>query len=402
MLPVPVAVPVSQPGSAWQLPPPPQMAPQAQLPPPPPHLPRRVVFANPHPAAAPVPATALQSRYMTARDISFVVHAMLKPILAAEQAGTMSTYHVQYWMRHHPVKPPPLPVAKRSLMQQDEEEGKDDFAAMEMVSRYKKSKEWSSQHKVLGQTAKTNVARPRALIAVSNTSASEGTDKGSKQQQRAALWKSRIYCDQAYHCLTTVIDSWQSSPGALSASVQPHLLKLTKCLGVSVETVVESDETQARNQYKVDPAVLQLLLKLPKGKVLLARVLEQALLPPAIVQALLPVALSVLLTAATTATLSETTSDGAGLVADDRVFAAWTVVIQTLPDLSGTAILQSVGAVQQQAEAALSTTARMQCTHALLQRGSACAAAANTTADTTFANEWATTEAEFMNILAGL
>jgi hypothetical protein len=86
--------------------------------------------------------------------------------------------------------------------------------------------------------------------------------------------------------------------GAPSAAVQPHLLKLTNCLGVSVRTAAavapaahqeeeEEISSSARNtnnhKYAVDPAVLQLLLKLPKGKVLLARVLELALLPPVIV-----------------------------------------------------------------------------------------------------------------------
>lgn len=404
VLPVMAVALSQQPGRAWQTPPPPpmpmpsqhhqQMHPQS----------RRVVFANPHPAAAPVPATVLQSRYMSARDISYVVHSMLKPILAAESAGFMSTYHLQYWMRHHPVKPPP-PRKMRN-----DEESKEDMMSLEMDSRYKKAKEWSSEHKVLGQTARTNVARPRALIAVSSSAAdtaaaAAASDAQDGSKQRAALWKSRIYCDQAYQCLTTVIEIWQASgAGTPSASVQPHLLKLTKCLGVSVQTVLSNDDDgdgsgstpHVRNKYSVDPAVLQLLLKLPKGKVLLARVLEQALLPPAVVQVLLPVSLSVL--TLTTMADNDNNSDIAASMADDRVFSAWTVVIQTLPDLSGGAILQAVKAVQQHSEAALSSTVRMQCIHALLQRGSTVCAAS----DATMAAEWTTTEAEFMSVLAGL
>ena len=49
--------------------------------------------------------------------------------------------------------------------------------------------------------------------------------------------------------------------------------------------------------YVQDSAALQLLLKLHKGKVLVARVLEQALLPPNAVQVLLPAILQVLYTA---------------------------------------------------------------------------------------------------------
>jgi hypothetical protein len=139
------------------------------------------------------------------------------------------------------------------------------------------------------------------------------------------------------------------------------------------EEISSSARNTNNHEYAVDPAVLQLLLKLPKGKVLLARVLELALLPPVIVQVLLPVALQVL--TATPAVTAEGGATTAGMVvADDRVFAAWTMVIQTLPDLSGSTIRQTVQAVQQQSEAALSSNLRMQCTHALLQRGGIVAA----------------------------
>lgn len=381
---------------------------------------RRPIFANPHPAAPPVPTTALASRYMTARDISYVIHSMLKPILAAESTGTLSTYHLHYWMRHHPVKPPPAPKQQPS-----EGESKVDLNIRELVSRHQRAKEWSSEHKVLGQSTKTNVARPRALIVVaaaeSGTSSAEdggsssSSSSASQHQQRAALWKSRIYCDQAYQCLAAVVDSWQlSSPGAApSASVQPYLLKLMKCLGVSVQTVVVAERDDdvgsgvaanqaatARNQYMVDPTVLQLLLKLAKGKVLLARVLEQALLPPAVVQVLLPVALQVLTATPVPVMAPDDEMVLAAIRADDRVFAAWTVVIQTLPDLSLHRLRQAVQAIQSQSDAALSSTLRMQCTHALLQRGGA--VAATSTTDPTLIQEWHTTEAEFMDSLTGL
>ena len=100
-----------------------------------------VMFANPHPSAPPIPATVLSSRFMTARDISYVVHGMLRPILAAETAGTMSTYHLEFWMRHHPVKPPPPATANKK--------GKD-VITKEFASREKVAKQWSEMHKTLG------------------------------------------------------------------------------------------------------------------------------------------------------------------------------------------------------------------------------------------------------------
>jgi hypothetical protein len=134
------------------------------------------------------------------------------------------------------------------------------------------------------------------------------------------------------------------------------------------------------------------------------------------VSALLPTALAVLMATPSASSSSSSLSssqyhggepeDAAVAWADDRVFAAWTVVLQRLADLPGSAVLAAVQAIVQASSSedsdgeggsALSSTARMQCTHALLQRGSAMSSA-----DVVFAKEWATTEASFMNLLAGL
>jgi len=347
----------------------------------------------------------LQSRYMKARDITYVVHGMLRPILAAESSGQMSTYHIQYWTRHHPVKPPENNNKKQP--------SKQDFVAKELASRSKKAQEWSESHKTLGSTTKTNVARPRALIAVTNTLLNAQQDDSSSKQ-RATLWKARIYCDQAYQALAAVTDRWKASG---RAAAQPHLIKLFKCLGISLQTVKEvspdDSEPVIKNQYSVDPAALQLLLKLPKGKILLARVLEQALLPPPVVPVFMPVALELLCASAPNTTSIATTATNTTVgdvvdVADDRVFLAWTAVLRTLPGIPGDALLETVRSIMRQAPSnnVLATTARMQCVHALLQRGGDLANNNNNTASTSdddneaFAQDWAVAEQEFMALLA--
>lgn len=389
-------------GPAWQTPPP--------RPPP-----RRVVFANPHPAAPPIHAAQLQSRYMKARDITYVVHGMLRPILAAESSGQMSTYHIQYWTRHHPVKPPASASKAKPTAKQD-------FVARELASRARKAQEWSESRKTLGSTAKANVARPRALIAVTNTlnsaaaaAASDGDSSSSKQ--RATLWKARIYCDQAYQALQAVTDSWKASG---RAGAQPHLIKLFKCLGIHLQTVREElkdggddsgEPVIIKNQYSVDPAALLLLLKLPKGKVLLARVLEQALLPPPVVPVFMPVALELLCASAPSGAAPGATGGAAvgdvADAADDRVFLAWTAVLRTLPVIAGDALLETVRGIMRQAPSnnVLSTTARMQCVHALLQRGGDLAGSESRSSDDknseeAFAQDWAVAEQEFMALLA--
>ena len=131
------------------------------------------------------------------------------------------------------------------------------------------------------------------------------------------------------------------------------------------------------SSYFVDEMALSLLLKLPKGQTLLARILEQALLPPKAVQALLPVALSV----AIHSPLDEV-----------RLFRSFATVITTLPNMDQTCLLESVKAVQH--TDALSSTSRMECIHALLQRGHVLS-----TQDASFAPEWERTEQEFMKLL---
>jgi hypothetical protein len=360
---VPVAVPLPTP--AWQQQQPrhvPQQQQQQQAPPPP-----QRVFANPHPAAPPIPAQLLASRYMKARDITFVVHGMLKPILA--EPPSVDSYELQYWMRRAGLGP--AGPTKKKMKELTKLE-------TEMESRKKKADKWSKDHGTLGTVSKSNVARPRALIAVSASMAEQG-DQG-EQRQRAALWKSRIYCDQAYQAFAAVVSVWRSAPPGQvpTAAVQAPLIKLFKCLGMS---------RSAEQKYKADPKPLKLLTKLPKGKVLLARVLEQALLPPDAVQVLLPTALTVLFTA-------QTEGDD---VEDGRLFAALAAVIQTLPELSGDTVLQCAAAVQEHSEKALSTQARMQWTHALLRRGATMGAQ-----DKQFGEKWSATEEAFLAILSGM
>lgn len=334
-------------------PPPPQMMMQQ----PPPHP----VYANPQPDAPPVPANSLATRYMGVRDITYVVHSILKPILAL---GTSPfDYDQVYWRRRGQGLRPGKNAKGMEKLEK------------EMKSRGEKAKEWSDQHSTLGKSAKTNVARPRALIAQPVTA--EGVP-GSEEKQRQTLWKARIYCDQAYQAYMQVVETWEKSPGPVPANLQPHLVKLLRCLGIALKGDKENPT------YTIDPAGLSLILKLAKGRVLLARLLEQALLPPASVQVLLPQALKV---------LYEAKPDPV----DDRVFAAWSRVINSLPDLSADCIVESTNIIKEHTNVALQSTTRMQTVHGLLRRGSMLAAN-----DPSFSEKWSEMESEFMKILGGM
>ena len=299
--PYPVALPASL-GPAWQTPRPPL-------------LPSIRVFCNPHPAAPPVPATALETKYMDARDIAYVVHSILKPVLT--EGVSEDDYYIQMLRRFGGPQSNPLnPKHPKDISD-------------EMLSRVNRAKEWSMEKGTLGYVAKTNVARPRALIATP-VSASE---QDSEQKQRASLWKARIYCDQAYQSYQAVVDIWRSAPpGGVPPQVQVHLRKLMKCMGI---TLVE-------NQYQVDGEAFKMLIKLSKGRTLLARTLEQALLPPNAVQSLLPVALDILLACPTRKDDS---------MIDDRLFRSIAGVFQRL-NLSNETLLECVQALQSNGKSA--------------------------------------------------
>jgi hypothetical protein len=380
---VPVAVPVANANrTAWQTPQRAAMPMQMQAMP---NMPMQQqqqqtrVYCNPHPKAPPIPAQQLESRYMKSRDINYVIHSILRPVLTAGMSE--SDYDIQFLQRRG------ADAAAAQTPKQKENAAKEQRDKLKAGGGESK---WSSENAVLGRVAKTNVARPRALLATgtvpvtADDDAAGGGGANVENKQRASLWKARIYCDQAYQAYQAVVESWRSAtPGHVPPSVQPHLIKLMKCLGIT--------KTADVADYQVDSSLaLQLLLKLDKGRVLLSRVLEQALLPPNAVQTLLPVILNVLYTA---------TKKGADDPVDDRLFDAITGVIQTLPGLSGTIALLSVKTIQQHSGTALVSTSRMQCVHSLLQRGGDVAAKSG---DANLQQEWNRTETEFMNVLAGM
>ena len=153
-----------------------------------------------------------------------------------------------------------------------------------------------------------------------------------------------------------------------------------KCLGIAPVASSASEESTSPapggGDFQVDPSVLQLFLKLSKGRILFARIVEQALLPPSAVQAVLPATLDILYKTPLPSKENKPGDGNAygGDLTDDRCFRALTVVVQTLPVLSGESILNCAERMKAHSESALSSTCRMECLHALLQRGTGLAA----------------------------
>lgn len=347
----PVIVATSAMGPAWQ-------TPRAPMPPP------VRAFCNPHPAAPPIPAAALEAKFMNARDIAYVVHSILKPVLA--EGVLENDYYIQFLRRRGGQQANPS----------GPKQPKDINA--EMMSRATKTKEWSSKKGVLGRVTKANVARPRALIATPQAT----SDQDTEQKQRASLWKARIYCDQAYQSYQMVVDIWRSAPpGGVPPQVQLHLVKLMKCMGI---TLVDKE-------YQLDTESLSLLVKLSKGRTLVARLLEQALLPPNAVQTLLPALLDVLLASAAKKGDESKNDD----ISSERLFRSIAGVLQKLNTTSET-LLRCLEAVQRHGKVSLSSSARMECVHTLLQKGSI---VVGQDPSEEKRSAWGKAESEFMSLL---
>ena len=388
--PVPMGMP-AQGGPAWQ-----------NGPRPPPRPPPMRVFCNPHPNAPPIPAQVLESRYMKSRDITYIVHSMMKPVLMA--GISERDYDIQVLHRQSGVRPAgPRPGPRGGRKDKKNDDPTLDVMEREMVSREKKTKEWATKNAALGHLPKSNVARPRALIATPFIAQSnqDSSESASEQKQRARLWKARIYCDQAYQAYLVVVDIWaKATPGSVPPQVHAPLIRLMKCLGITGGSAPSADNAGG-SDYKVDAQVLQLFLKLSKGRTLFARIVEQALLPPSAIQAVLPATLDILYKNPPLGVNNQGGGADDGDATDDRCFRALTGVVHNLPSLSGDSVLQSAEMMKANSEAALSSTSRMECLHALLQRGNGMA---NSPDDALkdYKAQWKETESSFLNILSGM
>lgn len=332
---------VSTPGPAWQTP--------SQVPMPVLHQPTAFAakaYCNPYPRAPPIPATALASSCMSGRDIAYVVHAIMKPLLLA---GTSENdYYIQY-IKSRVGGPGSDPINPRRI--------KD--ATHDVASRTTKSKEWASEKSVLGHITKTNVARPRALIATPQPS----TDQENKEQrQRANLWKARVYSDQAYQAYQNVIDIWRAAPSknGIPPQVQIHLVKLMKCMGVVLDN--------EKKVYTVSTDALKLILKLDKGRTLICRVLEQALLPPNAVQAMLPDLLDIIIAMPTS---SGKEMSNSAIVEEKTVGRLFQAIAGIVPKLNITAdtLVKCLEVAMVHGKSATRSIVRMGCMHSLLQKG---------------------------------
>ena len=394
----------------------------------------RLLFCNPTPSAPPINANNVRSYFMTPRDLCYVVHSMMRPLISLD-AYNDDFYRWSYDDRRNrnllmlegrgPAGNLPNPVWK---------ETKEKAQAIEDKYRgnvEKRAEKWSTKQQTLGKTVKVNVKRPKALLAttgaLTTTTAAAADDeereeRSEEDQQRVSMWSARLAIDKGYVSYLDLLETrrlLQTSAGLeasvaerraeLTRDVEANVAKLHGSLGVTVTTTPTDGEAPQRT-IEVNSAVLARTLGMPKGRMLLSRVLDDGVLPHSSACRVLPKALGGILSTAVPA--------GAPPRGEDRMVRSLTGLVQTpQPSLAPEDLIDCLvefGAVYQSELKSKGTSpgdtvrnmlgtaggqrARMELLHAILSRGGVVCGGSGPDV----AAAWKAKEAEFMTILSAM
>mmetsp|Transcript_38941 Transcript_38941/g.117122 ORF Transcript_38941/g.117122 Transcript_38941/m.117122 type:complete len:905 (-) Transcript_38941:546-3260(-) len=408
----------------------------------------RQLFNNPAPNAAAVPAARVRSSLMSARDICYVVHSYVRPLQSLD-AFTDDYYRWGYDDRRSRnllvlggtmagpgpgAQDFPKPVWKEEKIK-----------ARKMEEKYRatieeRAKDWGEKKHVLGRHVKVNVRRPRALLATDGALTSKlrdeekANDSGAEssaasaehhetpeEKARARLWTARLSIDKGYAAYLSLVELrrlLQSNDPAvmqgrkreeLSEEVELNIAGLHSALGVRVTTTEGEDGASAagKRTIEVDGTCLGRTLGLPKGRMLLSRILDEAVLPHSSARRVLPAAIGAVLRTPP----SESGTGGAPPRGEDRMLRSLSGLVRTIqPSVSPRDLLDCLDAVAEvhadlAGEGGKETIksmlgvqrARMELLHAVLSRGNEVCLIPGEDSG----NEWRRKEGEFMTLLSG-
>jgi len=328
-----------------------------------------------NPAAAPVPTKLVSSSLMKPRDVQFVITSMLKS-LTAENIDDF--YYTQY-------------LAKFRIVQRNGA----DPTIVDQVKREKfrenieqRSKEWQEKQQSLGRIVKTDVTRPKALLAAPKLT-KDLTDASSEETRiRANLWKARAQIDAGSIAYLSLLDFalrlqrtdlLAEERAQVMFEVQHALSKLHSCFGV--EVTPNTKDVRLKHD-----TTLSLTLSLPKGQELLAKSMEKGILPHQSAQVILPYACA--------AVLSQERKQGSSYQKEDRLLSSFLSIINLRnPSVRSeifVSCLHKILSVNKIREV-LTIRPRAEVVHAILSRGSEVCGSLK---------EWKELEAEFVRLLS--
>ncbi|GFH57845.1 hypothetical protein CTEN210_14321 [Chaetoceros tenuissimus] len=311
----------------------------------------RMTFSNANPAAAPIPANAIHATSMTSRDLCYVLHSMLRPVLT--HASVLDAYNADYYRWSYDDRKSRnllflggnMPTGNQNLPNPVWKETKVKAQKMEEDFREtveKRADEWSKEKNALGKVVKVNVKRPRALLATTALSSnadktideSDHSAETEEDRQRALLWAGRVAIDKGYQAYLNLVELrrlLQSRPGdtfsgddsdvanrreELLKDVEDNVSKLQAAFGLKKE---EGDQG-----VEFDCKILARTLTLPKGRMLLSRVIDEGILPHPSACKVLPNAIKVVFDTASTGDLSAAQPAG-----EDRLLRSLAGLVKT-------------------------------------------------------------------------
>mmetsp|Transcript_2317 Transcript_2317/g.4302 ORF Transcript_2317/g.4302 Transcript_2317/m.4302 type:complete len:793 (-) Transcript_2317:59-2437(-) len=310
-----------------------------------------IIFDNASLNAAPIPATAIICTSMTSRDLCYVIHSILRPLLSF--SSVLDAYNADYYRWSYDDRKSrnllflggatpssngnqnlPAPVWKETKMKAQEME--DQFR--QKVEQ--RADEWSKEKQALGRVVKVNIKRPRALL--STTALSSNVEKdldGSEEnfdtdedRQRVVLWASRAAIDKGYQSYLNLVELrrlLQSRPGdtwsgedsvvnrreELLKEVEDNVSKLQASFGLKKSGVL----------LECDDKFLSRTLMLPKGRMLLSRVIDEGVLPHSSACKVLPSAMKIIFDSAFNSELAAAPPAG-----EDRLLRSLVGLVKTL------------------------------------------------------------------------
>jgi len=228
----------------------------------------------------------------------------------------------------------------------------------------KRAADWSKEKHILGKTVKNNVKRPRAMLAagVLTSAVLLGGEEGDEEElmtdddrQRARLWASRLASDRGYLAYLNLVELrrlLQSRPNESAAlmdantdnsrreellsDVEENVAKLHGAFGITKKRAEEGkgddSESSRRTPSVIDinDEVLARTLSLPKGRMLLSRVVDEGILPHPSACRVLPAAIGVLLRSVVNAHKKNKGGSVAPPPGEDRLLRSLTGLARTV------------------------------------------------------------------------
>jgi len=289
----------------------------------PPPQPDRFYFHHPHPTSPPVPASQVASSLMTSRDLSYVIHSILRPLhvlhtdpqedyyflergrklrLMMQNMNMGMNMTVGFGMAMGNMGTMPMgqegkeesnsaPSTEKEDKTKKNKKGKknketkltpEKARVLEALFREKvetRAKEWKDKSQVLGHVVKSNVHRPRALLDLSSPDDVTNENMDAKHQNSNDGGEKKNVMGEENESEEDQETSRAMIWKARKLVDQGYSFWLKEDFKLLAQMILEKESTNSEEEEKETNELenfvnLGMLLTLPKGRDLLSRCLE--------------------------------------------------------------------------------------------------------------------------------